>query len=77
MSLNNNPQEIMINDQDMIVSSTDRRGNIIYVNDVFCKVAGYSREELIGQPHNIIRHSHMPKTIFYLLWQKILKGEII
>jgi PAS domain S-box-containing protein len=70
-------KEIHIHSKDMIVSSTDIKGNIIYANDIFCKIAGYSREELIGQPHNIIRHPHMPKVVFYLLWETILKGNII
>jgi len=70
-------KEIKIHNKDMIVSSTDKQGNIIYVNDIFCEVAGYKREELIGQPHNIVRHCDMPKVIFYFLWQSILKGEIV
>jgi PAS domain S-box-containing protein len=70
-------KEIKIDTGDMIVSSTDTKGNITYVNDIFCKVAGYTREELIGQPHNIIRHEDMPKAVFHLLWQEVMKGNTI
>ncbi len=73
----NMPKEIHITDKDMIVSSTDKKGYITYVNDIFCQVAGYDRKDLIGQPHNIIRHEDMPKAVFELLWQRILKGEVI
>lgn len=73
----NIPKEIHITNQDMIVSSTDKKGNITYVNDIFCKIAGYDRKELIGQAHNIIRHQDMPKAVFRLLWQRVLNGEII
>lgn len=59
-----------------IVSKTDRSGHITYVNDAFLEVSGYSREELIGRSHNVIRHPDMDKQIFVELWQTITKGEI-
>jgi PAS domain S-box-containing protein len=70
-------KEIKFNIEDMIVSSTNKKGEITYVNDVFCKIAGYNRAELLGQPHNIIRHPDMPKCVFRLLWSKVSQGEII
>lgn len=73
----NTGNEIEITEKDMIVSTTDRKGTIIYANDIFCKVAGYSRNEVIGQPHNMIRHPQMPKVVFKLLWDRVLKGEVI
>ncbi len=73
----NVPKEITFNDGDMIVSSTDTKGYITYVNDIFCRIAGYKREELIGQPHNIIRHEDMPKAVFKLLWKQIQSGKTI
>jgi len=62
-------------DKVAIVSKTDLKGHITYVNDVFCNVAGYTREELIGKNHNIIRHPDMPKVVFKELWETIKKGE--
>ena len=55
----------------VIISETDDRGIITYVNDVFCEMAGFSEAELMGQPHNIIRHPDMPKAAFADLWDKI------
>lgn len=74
---NTNGQEIEITEKDMIVSTTDRKGIILYANDIFCKVAGYDRKDIIGQPHNMIRHPEMPKVIFKLLWDRVLKGEML
>lgn len=54
-----------------ILSETDEYGIIIYANQIFCDLAGYNLEELIGQPHNIIRHSDMPKVAFKSLWDDI------
>ena len=59
-----------------IVSKTDLKGIITYVNDKFCKISGYSKEELIGKPHNIIRHPNMPKEIFKDLWQTIKNKKV-
>lgn len=62
---------------EIIVSKTDLKGHITYVNDVFCKVAEMAEAEALGKPHNIIRHPDMPRAIFYLLWQQIkAKKEI-
>lgn len=73
----NIPKEIIVKPQDMIVSSTDIKGNIIYANDVFCDVAGYTRDEVLGKPHNLIRHPDMPKVVFKILWNAVLDGEIV
>jgi len=54
-----------------ILSETDEKGIIIYANDIFCEIAGYTIDELIGQPHNIIRHSDMPRIAFKGLWDDI------
>lgn len=51
-----------------LISTTDLRGNIIYANPAFCEVAGYSTEELIGQPHSMVRHPDMPPAAFADLW---------
>ncbi|WP_133407823.1 methyl-accepting chemotaxis protein [Parashewanella tropica] len=58
-----------------LISTTDEQGNIIYVNQAFIEVSGYSEEELIGQPHNIIRHPDMPKAAFKGMWEAIQAGR--
>ncbi|MEO1927869.1 MAG: PAS domain-containing protein [Nautiliaceae bacterium] len=58
-----------------VISKTDLKGIITFVNSAFCKLAGYSKEELIGQPHNIVRHPDMPKAIFKEMWNTIERGE--
>lgn len=55
----------------VIVSETDLKGIITYANRTFCKIAGYDREELLGKPHNIIRHPDMPKAAFKDMWETI------
>jgi PAS domain S-box-containing protein len=66
-------------DSSAIVSKADLKGNIIYVNDTFCEVSGYKREELLFKPHTIVRHPDMPKELFKELWdtiqaKKVFKG---
>ena len=68
-------------DASAIVSKADIYGNITYVNETFCEVSGYTQDELIGRPHNVVRHPDMPKEIFKELWKtikskKIFKGII-
>ncbi len=60
----------------IILSETDLQGTIVQVNEAFCSISGYSREELIGSPHNIIRHPDMPKELFQKLWSDIKNGEV-
>jgi aerotaxis receptor len=60
---------------DMLVSATDLSGNIKYCNPAFVEVSGYSREQLIGQPHNLIRHPDMPREAFGDLWTTIRSGR--
>lgn len=56
---------------ELIVSKTDLKGRITYANRLFCKVAGYTEAELIGEPHSIIRHPDMPRSVFRLVWDTI------
>ena len=56
-----------------ILSETDANGIIIYANELFCEIAGYRLEELIGEPHNIVRHPDMPRVAFAGLWNDIQK----
>ena len=58
-----------------IVSMTDPRGIITYVNDEFVRISGFQPHELIGQPHNIVRHPDMPAAAFADLWATINAGE--
>ena len=62
-------------DESLIVSKTNKKGIITYVNDKFCEISGYSKEELIGKPHNIIRHPDVAKEIFKDMWQTILNKK--
>ncbi|WP_199589375.1 PAS domain-containing protein [Blastococcus sp. TF02A-26] len=60
---------------ELIVSKTDRRGLITYANDVFLRVGAYTLDEVIGQPHNLIRHPEMPRAVFKLLWDTLAEGR--
>lgn len=68
--------EVKLSKDILIVSETDAKGIIKYANDDFCKIAGYTREELIGQPHNLVRHQDMPKAAFKDLWDTVQAGNI-
>ena len=63
-------------DEACIISKTDKRGYITYINDKFCEVSGFAREELIGQNHNMVRHPDMPKSVFKEVWATIGKGQM-
>ena len=60
--------ETIVPKDELIVSRTDLKGNITYANDIFALISGYKIGELIGKPHNIVRHPDMPKSIFKELW---------
>jgi methyl-accepting chemotaxis protein len=59
-----------------IVSESDKKGDILSINEKFIEVSKYSKDELIGQPHNTTRHPDMPKETFKKLWQTIGRGEM-
>jgi PAS domain S-box-containing protein len=61
--------------ENVIASKTDLKGNIVYVSDAFCKISGYSRKELMGQPHNIVRHPDTPSSVFKELWDAIKNSK--
>lgn len=58
-----------------ILSTTDPKGRITYINDEFIEISGYSREELIGQAHNVIRHPDMPRQAFFEFWEALRNGQ--
>jgi len=63
-------------DRTTIISKTDLEGNITDVNKMFEKISGYTKDELMGKPHNIVRHPKMPKLIFKKMWDTIKRGKI-
>ncbi|OOV86641.1 hypothetical protein BTA35_0212170 [Oceanospirillum linum] len=67
--------EVTFSVDEKLITTTDLQGDITFVNDDFVKVSGYSRAELIGQHHNIIRHPSMPKEAFSDLWSTIKSGR--
>lgn len=69
--------EIMLDEKKIIMSKTDERGIIEYANDYFMHICGYEVWELMGEPHNVIRHPDMPKVVFKLLWDRLHKGQNI
>jgi aerotaxis receptor len=67
--------EIELPEDDLVVSRTDTAGRITFVNAAFVKISGYTEAELIGAPHNLIRHPHMPIEAFGDLWDTIKTGR--
>lgn len=70
-------EEIKLENNRYLVSETDAKGVITYCNEYFTQISGYSKEELLGQQHNMIRHPDMPRVIFKLLWKRIQSGKNI
>ena len=74
---NNQPvtnREYALKGDDFLISRTNRRGRITYANPAFIEVSGFTREELIGAPHNIVRHPDMPEQAFENLWRTLKEG---
>lgn len=68
--------EHKLKESDFLVSQTDAKGTILFANEDFCQIAGYSLEELVGKPHNIVRHPDMPRAAFKDLWETVKKGKV-
>ena len=68
--------ETEVPEDELIVSRTDFTGKITYVNETFAEISGYEPEELIGQPHNMIRHPDMPRSAFADLWATVERGDV-
>src|ERR1700712_2228500 len=67
-------REVTVPDEQAIVSKTDLQGNIIYVNPAFLAISGFSEQELIGAPQNIVRHPDMPAEAFADMWASLKNG---
>lgn len=75
---NNQPvtlREVELDNEAIILSTTDLKGRIKYVNQDFCNIAGFREEELVHEPHNLIRHPDMPPAAFKMLWSRIREGR--
>lgn len=68
--------EVPVKDHDVLISITDPRGIIQFANKTFCDIAGFTAEELVGKPHNIVRHPDMPKTAFKDLWDVLHSKQV-
>ncbi len=68
-------KEYLLDEGAFLVSETDEKGTIMFANEDFCEIAGYKREELLGQNHNIVRHPDMPKAAFRDLWETVKNGK--
>ncbi|MCL1138465.1 methyl-accepting chemotaxis protein [Shewanella pneumatophori] len=68
-------QEVTLNNNDQLISTTDKRGVIQYVNQRFVDISGFSEQELIGKNHNMVRHPDMPKAAFKEMWSKLESGQ--
>ena len=73
MSIN---KETILDKNTFLVSETDVKGIIRFANEDFCKIAEYTLDELLEQPHSMVRHKDMPKKAFKSLWDTVQKGEI-
>jgi len=69
--------ERFFREDEVIVSKTDLKGRLTYVNRVFINISGYQEPELLGEPHSLIRNPEMPRSVFKLLWDTIGAGREI
>ena len=67
---------MILDDFAFLVSETDEKGIINFANDDFCNLAEYTVDELIGKPHNIVRHKDMPKAAFKDLWETVKNDKV-
>jgi len=67
--------EVVLNEEDFIISKTDLKSKILYGNQIFIKMSGYSESEILGKPHNILRHPDMPRCAFKVLYDHIQNGK--
>ena len=67
--------ELLLPEDALLVSQTDTGGRITFANDAFVRISGFTREELLGAPHNLVRHPHMPQAAFRDLWATAKSGR--
>lgn len=67
--------ETIVPEEELIISRADLKGIITYANETFAQISGYEVDELIGNPHNIVRHPDMPKCVFKDMWEKLQNGQ--
>ena len=68
-------KEIPLSDDSLLVSQTDTGGRITFANDAFVTISGFARKELLGSPHSVVRHPHMPMEAFRDLWTTVKSGR--
>ncbi|WP_054285626.1 PAS domain-containing protein [Gulbenkiania mobilis] len=67
--------EVSLQPGELIITKTDPKGLITYANRVFMRISGYAEHQLLGQPHNIIRHPDMPRGVYRMMWKTLQAGE--
>jgi aerotaxis receptor len=67
-------RETVLADDALLVSTTDPQGRILYCNEAFIQVSGFTQDELLGQPHNLVRHPEMPEEAFRDMWETLGAG---
>ncbi len=67
--------EYVLTDTDLIISKTDPQGKLTYANRDFMRICGYTELQLLGKPHNLIRHPDMPRGAFRLMWKELQQGH--
>jgi PAS domain S-box-containing protein len=75
MKITPTSKELKMGDDDFIVSKTDLKGKITYSNETFIYFSGYDEVDLIDQPHNIIRHPDMPRSVYRFMWENLQKKQ--
>ena len=70
-----NSHETLVPEDAFMVTKTDPEGHICYASRLCCEISGYHETELLGEPHNIIRHPDMPQSLFHLLWDTLKSGQ--
>ncbi|MDL0431960.1 PAS domain-containing methyl-accepting chemotaxis protein [Marinobacter sp. TBZ242] len=68
-------REVRMSEDGRLITTTDTRGVITYCNDEFVQISGFAREELVGAPHNVIRHPDMPPAVFQAMWEYLKAGK--